>query len=460
MDGTDIKQAKRFKYSLTISASRTKLENMAENALVRVACALPLVDLFNLQQTSKCVRDVTAKSGQWERAFAALEREFPFSDEVRENVRDQKWRKLNEPRLLYSSKAWVALSPLSRFAKMVCLGQVMTKDVEHIALRFASTTGYLANIPSEELLQHHGFGGYNYGTIAKLLRDPARLQLTRTLAALSFFDQEMRSGKDAFGDGEGWALPYDLEDELSEPGSFPGGSGGRDAIFEYYCVGNKSMGSPEHLAELISPSQHPAVGSPSILPFSQQERQLLGSKLVHSLHIDLCAWMGQLADVWGVNEATARTRVERLHEMQQQQQQRQHQQHQLLLQQHQQRQQQQQQQQQHQAVDDGEDDGRSGSTAGAAASVCTHGMSCFRKNPAHFAAEAHPANHPMLLHRSPHAQPRYPVSSDSSGGTTQQGAAAKKRPKCQYASSCYRKNPQHKKECRHPNDSDWTDDEE
>jgi aprataxin and PNK-like factor len=36
----------------------------------------------------------------------------------------------------------------------------------------------------------------------------------------------------------------------------------------------------------------------------------------------------------------------------------------------------------------------------------------------------------------------------------------KKRPRCQYASSCYRKNPQHKLECRHPGDADWSSEEE
>jgi hypothetical protein len=386
---------------------------MEEGVLVSVACALPLTDLFNFQQTSMCVRDAILKSGQWELAVLALEREFPFPREFpyreNENGDKSKWRQLNEPRLVYPSGAWDALSPLTRFAKLVRLGQVMTKDVERVALRIGST--YFNSFTPE------CFEGEEFESYCRLERDPARLQLTRTLTALSFFDKEMRSAKDWFED-LGWALPYDLEDELSEPGSFPGGSSGHNAIIEEFCGERRNgrdaeqlgMGSPQHLAELISPK----------LPFSQQERQLLGSTLVHSLHINLYAWMGQLADVWGVDEAAARTRVE-------------------LLQ------------------GDGEDGGAgAGASAGAGAgggaagaTTCSYGMSCFRKNPAHFTAEAHPATHPMILHRSPQAQPHYPVCGDSRNT----------RPKCQYANSCYRKNPRHKKDYRHLDDSDWSDDE-
>jgi bifunctional polynucleotide phosphatase/kinase len=61
----------------------------------------------------------------------------------------------------------------------------------------------------------------------------------------------------------------------------------------------------------------------------------------------------------------------------------------------------------------------------------------------------------------PAATKKGPAATKKGPAATKKGpAATEKRPKCPYASVCYRKNPHHKRDNRHPKDSDWTEDDE
>ncbi len=62
---------------------------------------------------------------------------------------------------------------------------------------------------------------------------------------------------------------------------------------------------------------------------------------------------------------------------------------------------------------------------------CSYGPSCYRRNPSHFAEEAHPGDPDY----------RDPFAEEEEG---EDG-----RPECEYGAECYRRNPEHRKNFKH-----------
>jgi hypothetical protein len=258
----------------------SSLERLVGRDLIGLVCeALPIWDLFCLQQTNKWFRDVTAASSQWDMAANALEAEFPLSQDE-EGVNE--WREEHDPRAATAAAEWHALPPQRRFAAMVPLCRRLVADLRTAAAivgeRYFNGFHLNASQGNDEVSVRHE-------QVYATFEASGHAEDVAMLTAQSFFEHELRNAK-SNGD-----LAHDVEGMLVDDESFPGGSSGRDAINEMYYPplyaelsmplneGDFSIlpGSTKHVEMLLHPP----------LPFSEAERRLLGAMLVDSMRTEL-----------------------------------------------------------------------------------------------------------------------------------------------------------------------------
>ena len=259
-----------FTVRLTRQQARISgLEHLGPDALAQVCAILPICDLSRLQQTNRGLRDVAAASNQWDLAATALETEYPLPEKCNE------WRVEHDPRAAYTVEQWNALPPKRRFVEMIPMCILLVSELQAAAAYVGEnylSTFELYTGEDELILKHHKV--YDDFKASGHVGDLAML------TAQSFFESQLRN---AVHNGE---LAYDVEGMLVDYRSFPGGSGGRDAIIEmyyppYFCNDIDGFdvlpGSTEHVEKLLDP----------LLPFSETERRLLGTDLVDSMRIHL-----------------------------------------------------------------------------------------------------------------------------------------------------------------------------
>lgn len=273
-----------------------------DDTIVHIACALPLDDASNLKGTCKHLHTLATTRidtwWNWAGAMTALEEEFPLPESYTDDdLPLTPWRMKYDPRA--DANAWGLLSPRERVAKLIHLGQDMTKKIRLAALETAE-------------YWWEGYEFYDASDQKKfeaLKANSRRFTLATKLCTLYMFEDEVRCGQ----------LAYDTEDSIlcdQGPG-WPGGSSGRDHyMFTFF-------GSFDETPEVFGNDELLVSWARGVPPFSSRRggghgekhrkakmRALLGPTVIKTFDVvQGHSYLPSLAELWGIGVEEARAKV-------------------------------------------------------------------------------------------------------------------------------------------------------
>ena len=282
-----------------MEVAKSIFARLDDDTIMHIACALPLDDASNFKGTCKHLHTLATTRidtwWNWTGAMTALEEEFPLPH-TDDEMPLTPWRMEHDPRA--DADAWGLLTPRERVAKLIQLGQDMTKKIRLTALEIAE---YWWD-------DYHFYEADDQKKLEALTASPQRFMLATQLCTLYNFEDEVRNGQ----------LPYDTEDSIlcDEGPGWPGGSSGRDSYMYTF------FGEYDETPEVFGNDELLVSWARGVPPFSSRYgghgekhrkakmRALLGPTVLKTFDlVQGHSYLPSLAELWGIDVEEARAKV-------------------------------------------------------------------------------------------------------------------------------------------------------